>query len=69
MNLPRHPLGDYIQLLQKRDLLSAPANAPLTRGRFIGQLYEAAGSPAVEIGEALPFADSFGIEWFLPALA
>ena len=37
-----------------------PANhydAPLTRGRFIGQLYEAAGSPAVEIGEALPFAD------------
>ncbi len=31
MNLPRHPLGDYIQLLQKRDLLSAPANAPLTR--------------------------------------
>lgn len=49
-----------------------PANhydAPLTRGRFIGQLYEAAGSPAVEIGEALPFADSFGIEWYLPAVA
>ena len=44
-------------------------NAPLTRGRFIGQLYEAAGSPAVEIGEALPFADSFGIEWYLPAMA
>lgn len=43
--------------------------APLTRGRFIGQLYEAAGSPDVEIGEALPFADSFGIEWYLPALA
>ena len=50
----------------------APANhydAPLTRGRFIGQLYEAAGSPAVEMGEELPFADSFGIEWYLPALA
>ncbi len=50
----------------------APANhydAPLTRGRFIGQLYEAAGSPAVEIGEELPFADSFGIEWYLPAVA
>ncbi|WP_325200180.1 S-layer homology domain-containing protein [Oscillibacter sp.] len=50
----------------------APANhydAPLTRGRFIGQLYEAAGSPAVEIGEDLPFADSFGIEWYLPAVA
>lgn len=50
----------------------APANhydAPLTRGRFIGQLYEAAGSPAVELGEELPFADSFGIEWYLPAVA
>ncbi len=48
-----------------------PANhydAPLTRGRFLGQLYEAAGSPAVEV-EALPFADSFGIEWYLPAVA
>lgn len=44
-------------------------NAPLTRGRFVGLLYEAAGSPAVEIGEELPFADSFGIEWYLPALA
>ncbi len=44
-------------------------NAPLTRGRFIGQLYEAAGSPDVETGEELPFKDSFGIEWYLPALA
>ena len=44
-------------------------NAPLTRGRFVGQLYEAAGSPAVEMGEELPFADSFGIEWYLPAVA
>lgn len=44
-------------------------NAPLTRGRLLGQLYEAAGSPAVEMGEELPFADSFGIEWYLPALA
>lgn len=44
-------------------------DAPLTRGRFLGQLYEAAGSPAVEIGEELPFADSFGIEWYLPAVA
>ena len=49
-----------------------PANhydAPLTRGRFLGLLYEAAGSPGVEIREELPFADSFGIEWYLPALA
>ena len=48
-----------------------PANhsdAPLTRGRFIGQLYEAAGSPEVSL-EQLPFADSFGIEWYLPAMA
>ncbi len=43
--------------------------APLTRGRFIGQLYEALESPAVEIGEELPFADCFGVEWYLPALA
>lgn len=44
-------------------------NAPLTRGRFVGLLYEAAGSPDVEMGAELPFADSFGIEWYLPALA
>jgi hypothetical protein len=42
--------------------------APLTRGRFLGQLYEAAGSPDVTL-EELPFADSFGIEWYLPAVA
>lgn len=52
-NVPRFPMN----------------NAPLTRGRFVGVLYEAAGSPAVEIGEELPFADSFGIEWYLPAVA
>lgn len=52
-NVPRFPMN----------------NAPLTRGRFVGQLYEAAGSPDVEIGEELPFADSFGIEWYLPAVA
>ncbi len=48
-----------------------PANypdAPLTRGRFLGQLYAAAGSPEVKL-EELPFADSFGIEWYLPAVA
>lgn len=52
-NVPRFPMN----------------NAPLTRGRFIGLLYEAAGSPDVEDGEELPFADSFGIEWYLPAVA
>ncbi|WP_297870188.1 S-layer homology domain-containing protein [uncultured Oscillibacter sp.] len=58
--------------LSAPDQQLTPANhydAPLTRGRLIGQLYEACGSPAVEIGEELPFADSFGIEWYLPALA
>ena len=43
-------------------------DAPLTRGRFAGLLYEAAGSPAVTVEEP-PFADSFGIEWYLPAVA
>lgn len=52
-NVPRFPMN----------------NAPLTRGRFVGLLYEAAGSPDVETGEELPFADSFGIEWYLPAVA
>lgn len=43
-------------------------DAPLTRGRFIGQLYEAAGNPAVTVEEA-PFADSLGsVEWYCPAL-
>ena len=58
--------------LSAPDQQLAPANhhdAPLTRGRFVGLLYEAAGSPAVEIGEELPFADSFGIEWYLSAVA
>lgn len=53
-----------------RQLLPAKRDdAPLTRGRFVGLLYEAAGSPAAEMGEERPFADSFGIEWYLPALA
>lgn len=43
-------------------------DAPLTRGRFVGLLYKAAGSPDVEIEmDLLP--DSFGIEWYLPAVA
>ena len=57
-------------LLRQTNVPSFPMNnAPLTRGRFVGLLYEAAGSPDVEIGEELPFADSFGIEWYLPAVA
>ena len=41
-------------------------DAPLTRGRFVGLLYAAAGSPAVP-AEA-PFSDLLGIEWYLPAV-
>ena len=42
-------------------------NAPLTRGRFIGLLYEAAGRPEANAG-GLPFDGCFGIEWYLGAL-
>ena len=41
-------------------------DAPLTRGRFVGQLYEAAGAPAA--AEAADFSDLLGIEWYLPAI-
>lgn len=41
-------------------------DAPLTRGRFLGLLYEAAGSPAAS--EAVAFPDLLGIEWYLPAI-
>ncbi len=41
-------------------------DAPLTRGRFVGLLYEAAGSPAPS--EAAGFRDLLGIEWYLPAI-
>lgn len=51
----------------KRLEQKAYPGAPLTRGRFVGQLYEAVGGSAAA-AESLPFADSFGIEWFLPAL-
>ena len=40
-------------------------DAPLTRGRFVGLLYAAAGSPAAP--EAA-FPDLLGIEWYLPAI-
>lgn len=41
-------------------------NAPLTRGRFVGLLYEAAGSP-VQTPEAV-FPDMLGVEWYLDAM-
>lgn len=57
-------------LLRQTSVPRFPMNdAPLTRGRFVGLLYEAAGSPDVEIGGELPFKDGFGIEWYLPAVA
>lgn len=43
--------------------------APLTRGRLVGQLYQAAGAPPQTVA-ALPFPDMLmGIEWYTPALA
>ena len=65
----RDTLVDWLSAHPERLSAKAYPDAPLTRGRFIGLLYEAAGSPAVELGEELPFPDSFGIEWYLPALA
>lgn len=41
-------------------------DAPLTRGRFAALLWKKAGSP--QSGEA-SFSDTFGIEWYLPALS
>ena len=41
-------------------------DAPLTRGRFVGLLYAAAGSPAAAVEAG--FQDLLGIEWFLPAV-
>lgn len=42
-------------------------NAPMTRGRFVGLLYQAAGSPAQDM-QTPPFDDLFGIEWYLSAV-
>ena len=41
-------------------------DAPLTRGRFAALLWQKAGSPQ---GTEAGFADTFGSEWFLPALS
>lgn len=38
--------------------------APLTRGRFLAQLYEALGQPNASWGDP-PFQDLLGIEWYL----
>ena len=55
-------LLDHPEPLEQR----AYPDAPLTRGRFVGLLYEAAGSPAPS--EAADFQDLLGIEWYLPAV-
>jgi len=41
--------------------------APMTRGRFVGLLFQKAGTPILNI-ESHPFDDILGIEWYLPAL-
>lgn len=55
-------------LLAHPDRLSQTArpDAPMTRGRFLNLLYQAAGSPAQTVTEA-PFQDFLGIESYLPA--
>ena len=55
-------LLDHPERLEQR----AYPDAPLTRGRFLGLLYEAAGSPVP--AEAAGFQDLLGIEWYLPAV-
>ena len=42
-------------------------DAPLTRGRFIGQLYEALGNPDASWDNP-PFSDCLGVEWYLHPL-
>jgi len=53
-------------LLSHPERLSPKAypDAPLTRGRLMGQLYEALGQPAAS-QEQPPFQDLLGIEWYL----
>ena len=55
-------LLDHPEQLEQR----AYPDAPLTRGRFVGLLYEAAGSSAPS--EAAGFGDLLGVEWYLPAV-
>lgn len=58
------------KILENPSLLQSAerTGAPMTRGRFVGLLYQAAGSPAQRMEER-PFDDLFGIEWYLPALS
>lgn len=65
----RDTLAEWCLTARDRDLVPpSRCDAPLTRGRFVAQLHEALGGPAAA-ADGLPFADSLGIEWFLPALA
>lgn len=45
---------------------TAHPDAPLTRGRFLGLLHQAAGSPSPSADA--PFSDLLGIEWYLDAV-
>ena len=60
-------LVDWLLAHPERLTQKAYPGAPLTRGRFIGLLYEAAGRPEANAG-GLPFDDCFGIEWYLSDL-
>ena len=54
-------LLSHPQRLEQR----AYPGAPLTRGRFAALLWQQAGSPGTDGAQ---FSDTFGIEWYLPAL-
>ena len=50
----------------ERLVQTAYPNAPLTRGRFLGQLHQALGAP--KAAQKAPFQDLLGVEWYLPAV-
>lgn len=57
------------KILENPEILKSAerADAPMTRGRFVGLLFQEAGTPRLNI-KSQPFDDLLGIEWYLPAL-
>lgn len=57
------------KILENPEILKSAerADVPMTRGRFVGLLFQKAGKPILNV-EGQPFDDLLGIEWYLPAL-
>ncbi|WP_312940004.1 hypothetical protein [Oscillibacter sp.] len=57
------------KILENPEILKSAerADVPMTRGRFVGLLFQKASTPKVSI-ESQPFNDVLEIEWYLPAL-